>query len=78
MQLPMPPISVVQPPPGITVSGVIGYDVLARSLLVLPSASSIRGISDASDRCNVKIAGLPLRPLPEESTIQWHPLIIVS
>eukprot|EP00892_Ulva_mutabilis_P008368 jgi/Ulvmu1/5903/UM026_0024.1 len=77
MKLPLNLASAIEVPPDIKLAGMIGYDVLARALLVIPAAADITGKLTNLSRHSVMLAGLPLRPLPLESNLEWHPLMMI-
>lgn len=78
MKLPLKFARAIEIPPDIKLAGMIGYDVLMRALLVVPAAIDLAaGMSGVEGRRSAKLAGQPLRPLPEESDLHWHPLMIV-
>lgn len=78
MKLPLTLAPAIKAPPDINIAGVVGYDVLTRALLMIPAASSaLPASSNHFERSSVRLAGPPLRPLPEESFLHWHPLIMV-
>lgn len=78
MKLSLQLAKAIQPPPEIIITGVVGYDVLARALVIVPAMHGApNGSSSCCNRSPVRLAGPPLRPLPEESFLQWHPLVMV-